>query len=385
MGRRTSVLFVITQFYRGGAETALLQLLDRLDPERFEVDLLVMNQLKLQKVTSLIDEVPAHIHLYNPAARTPNVLNLAYEAFLRLRQWLLGIQPGGRGLRALRGKEYDWAISYGEWVNPAIVAKGVRAKHKAVWIHTDIDKSHFFNEELFFASDAAYERYLFVSEGSMNGAVARWPLLSKKAVVVHNTIDQESILQGAKAPLPAPLAGKLNGPLLVSVGNLRTEKNYPRQVEAMALLQRRGVSFTWVVVGSDVDPTVVGKIKSEMQKQGLAERFLLVGADANPYKYMAHADAVTVLGDYESWSLVITEALTLGVPVIATRTSGALQQLRDGENGLLTELSAEGIADAIERFLGDEALRDTLRQGAGAFGMQNPGPEEFARLVESDG
>ncbi|MDL2253603.1 glycosyltransferase [Ruminococcaceae bacterium OttesenSCG-928-I18] len=381
--RRLRVLFVITQFYRGGAETALVELFRQLDPARFEIDFLVMNQLKLQKAESLLPDIPPHVKVYNPAGETPNLFNLGWEAFLRVLQRVFGIQPPGRGVRKLRQKQYDWAISYGEWVNPAIVAKGVRAQHKAVWVHTDIDKSHFFKEEEFFSSFASYEKYLFVSQGSMQGAVQRWPRLKEKAVVVHNAIDPAAIRAAGQAPLPAKAAPLFEGPVLVSVGNVRTEKNYPRQVRAMALLRRRGVFFKWLVVGSDVDPSVAGKVRGEIRAAGLEEDFLLLGADTNPHKYAARADAVCVLGDYESWSLVITEALALGVPVIATRTSGALQQVREGQNGLLCDFSAEAIAEAIERFYKDEALRRRLREGAREGGAQNPGPTEFAALVQA--
>lgn len=75
---------------------------------------------------------------------------------------------------------------------------------------------------------------------------------------------------------------------------------------------------------------------------------------------MRRADAVCVLSDHESWSMVITEAKALGVPVIATRTSGALEQIEDGKNGVLCGFSDEEIAENLRAFLtgrrdGDDA------------------------------
>lgn len=59
------LLFVITQFYKGGAETSLLNLFQILDPEKYEVDFLVLNQIEYQDATSLIGEIPAWISVFD--------------------------------------------------------------------------------------------------------------------------------------------------------------------------------------------------------------------------------------------------------------------------------------------------------------------------------
>ena len=78
---------------------------------------------------------------------------------------------------------------------------------------------------------------------------------------------------------------------------------------------------------------------------------------------MRRADAVCVLSDHESWSMVITEAKALGVPVIATRTSGALEQIEDGKNGVLCGFSDEEIAESLRAFLTGGAAETMRRDG----------------------
>ena len=60
--------------------------------------------------------------------------------------------------------------------------------------------------------------------------------------------------------------------------------------------------------------------------------------------------------------MVITEAKALGVPVIATRTSGALEQIEDGKNGVLCGFSDEEIAESLRAFLTGGAA-ETLPPG----------------------
>ena len=77
---------------------------------------------------------------------------------------------------------------------------------------------------------------------------------------------------------------------------------------------------------------------------------------------MKGAEAVMVLSDYESWSLVITEAQILGIPVIATNTSGAREQIIDGETGIIAEFNVLDIVDKVERFLKDQELQKKIRK-----------------------
>ncbi|MFR6378399.1 MAG: hypothetical protein ACLUN5_18945 [Oscillospiraceae bacterium] len=55
------LLIVINQFYKGGAETNLLNLLKALPETDDQVDLLVYDQMKLPNVISLLPQVPPHV------------------------------------------------------------------------------------------------------------------------------------------------------------------------------------------------------------------------------------------------------------------------------------------------------------------------------------
>lgn len=71
-----------------------------------------------------------------------------------------------------------------------------------------------------------------------------------------------------------------------------------------------------------------------------------------------------LLSDYEAWPLAMAEAMMLGRPAVATRTSGACTHIVDGQNGLLCDFSAESAADALQRCAEDENLMRTIRCGA---------------------
>ena len=59
------LLFAISQFYKGGAEISLLNLLRKLDQNDYEIDLLILNQCPAEGAVSLIPELPEHIRVFD--------------------------------------------------------------------------------------------------------------------------------------------------------------------------------------------------------------------------------------------------------------------------------------------------------------------------------
>lgn len=346
---KKKILFVISQFYKGGAEVSLLNLFRALSSDEVEIDFLIFDQIILKNAHSLVPDIPEWINVCNAAEREGHyaivnkVINKIWLKLTNKQRYRRSAE------RFIKGKEYDYAFSIGEWMSPEFVATKVNAKKKAIWIHTDIDKASYVNEKLLFGYDSFIEKYIFVSKLSMESANKKYPEISGKSTVIYNMLDEQKIRKLSKESIKEGLI--TDKPTLLTVANLREEKNYPRQVEVMNLLKERGISIKWLNIGSIANPIILNQVKSLISKYHLQDDFLLLGVDENPYKYMAKVDAVTVLSNFESWSMVISEAKLLGIPVIATKTSGALEQIIDGENGLLTEFATIDIVNKIEEFL----------------------------------
>ena len=150
----------------------------------------------------------------------------------------------------------------------------------------------------------------------------------------------------------------------------------------MRILKKKKILIKWICIGSTVDKNVYGEGIELLEKYQLKDDFILCGADDNPYKYMKRAKAVMVLSDYESWSLVISEAKLLGVPVIATNTSGAQEQIVNGETRIITSFQVEEIAEEIEEFLNDLELQKKIKKNLILDNTQNLGILEFEDPLE---
>lgn len=374
---KKKLLFVITQFYKGGAETSLLNLFKLLDPRQYEIDFIILNQEVYTDATSLVELVPKWIQVYDVfGQRSKRRIIDRYigKVYRRLFHTETYKQEA---VKFVKRKKYDAAFSFGEWLSPAFVAQKVVADRKYVWIHIDIDKADFVNREELIKYDDCITGYIFASKSSMNSAISCCPRMKDKAVVVHNFLNRDDILKKSLEEMHL----KFEVPFLLSVGNLRPEKNYLRQVKVMKLLAERKISIQWLCIGSTVNEAVYREVRKKIEDYHLEDKFILCGADENPYKYMKNAEAVMVLSDHESWSLVITEAMILGVPVIATRTSGAQEQLNDEETGIITGFEAKDIADRIEKFLNDKGLQQKIRGNLQNTKYREEGLSEFVDLL----
>ena len=360
--KKKCLLFVINQFFKGGAETALVNLLRTMDASRFDVDLLIFDMIDLPGSLSLIPEIPAWVHVINVAENEKKAAFLK-KAVFKFERKITGTQPFRRGaIRYLQGRYYDAAVSYGEWFSSALCARYAAARRKYVWIHADMDKAAFLHPDIL-RFEAQFDGFLFASRHSMEGAVKKYPQLASRSAVLPNRVDSEKIIAMSEEPLPVSLPED-GLPLLVTVANIREEKNHLRQVEAMQQLFSEGLRFHWVNIGSLANAPLVEKLRLAVQNAGLEDYFTLTGPLDNPYGVMRRASAVCVLSDHESWSMVITEAKALGVPVIATRTSGALEQITSGENDVLCGFSAGEIAESLRAFL-TGGTADAMRRNEG--------------------
>ena len=376
---KKKILFVITQFYKGGAETSLLNLFHCLDSQKYEVDFLVLNQIEYQDATSLMEEVPEWIHVFDAVKNRGNGVKLEQLAGKIYRRLFHTETYVKSAVDFVKNRKYDVAISFGEWLSPAFLVKKVNAVKKYVWIHIDLDKADFVNKEELVKYDSRITGYIFASEKSRQSSIHRCPQMTEKSIVVHNILNRQNILSRAAEEVILPQA---NGSFLLSVGNLRIEKNYPRQIEVMRILKKKKIPIKWICIGSTVDKNVYGEVSELLEKYQLKDDFILCGADDNPYKYMKRAKAVMVLSDHESWSLVISEAKLLGVPVIATNTSGAQEQIVNGETGIITSFQVEEIAEEIEEFLNDLELQNKIKKNLILDNTQNLGILEFEDLLE---
>ena len=380
MGKK--ILFVINTMGQAGAETAMLELLGHLDSPAYEISLyVIMGQ------GEMIHKLPPYVRLRNPGFDAHSVLSREGKRGMIRTVCRAFFKNGGqigkicyivKNLMPMvrRGKlqtdkllwrmlsdgglrfqeEFDLAVAWLEGASAYYVADHVKAKKKCAFIHIDYESAGY-TRELDQGCYEDYDKIYTVSEEVRSHFLAFYPEYEGKTDVFHNIINKEEILR--KAGEGGGFADGYEGFRILSVGRLTWQKAYDVAIEAMKILKDKECQIRWYVLGEGDQRK---KLEKKIKKLDLQDDFRLLGAVDNPYPYYVQTDLYVQAGRYEGKSIAIQEAQVLGCAVIASDRSGNREQIVDGEDGMLCELSPEAVAENVEKLYRDEEKRRAFKK-----------------------
>jgi UDP-glucose:(heptosyl)LPS alpha-1,3-glucosyltransferase len=150
-------------------------------------------------------------------------------------------------------------------------------------------------------------------------------------------------------------AGKVVG---LMIAQHFQQKGLPQAIEALADLDKQIVLW---IVGRD-NPAAGMKLA---RKLGVADRVIFAGHTDSPADFYAAADFFVLPTSYDSCSLVVLEALAMGLPVISTIFNGACEIMTDSVQGFILRdpKNVPALAQAMERML-DPGVRAAMKEGA---------------------
>ncbi len=151
-------------------------------------------------------------------------------------------------------------------------------------------------------------------------------------------------------------------PQILFLSNLIVSKGVIVLLDALKILNERGVDFACSVIGGETDELDVSRFGREIESRGLVGKVIYVGKKYGDEKkeYFERADIFAFPTFYhnEAFPLVNIEAMEYKIPVVTTNEGGIPDMVIDGENGLICERkNPMALADAIERLLKNESLR----------------------------
>lgn len=209
--------------------------------------------------------------------------------------------------------------------------------------------------------------------------VELYGLPEAKIPIITNGIDLSRCGEKSDYALHYPVE-------LLHVGRFFPQKNHGVLVQAAAILKKRGCNVRIHCCG---DGPLMEDIRGQVQAAGLSGQIIFEGVCDDILDRMAQADIFLLPSKWEGMPMTVIEAMGTGLPVVASQVGGVPDMVTDGESGLLIPPTAEALAQAIERLVKDEALRERLgtqaRQEARRFSIEAmaQGYEAlYARLTE---
>lgn len=162
---------------------------------------------------------------------------------------------------------------------------------------------------------------------------------------IYNPVITSELFTNAQESIEHPWFQSQNVPVLLGVGKLEAQKDFPNLIRAFARVrQLRPVRL--VILGWGPDRP---QLEALIQELGLQEDVDLPGYVQNPYAYMARSSVFVLSSAWEGLPTVLIEALALGTPVVSTNCeSGPDEILAGGKYGHLTPVGdSDALADAI--------------------------------------
>jgi glycosyltransferase involved in cell wall biosynthesis len=202
--------------------------------------------------------------------------------------------------------------------------------------------------------------------------------------VIHNPIAVAQIAELARHPIDFKVS---QAPALIAAGRLVPLKNYPLLLRAVALvLQQQDVEL--YILGKGPESAAIEDLATAL---GISGHVHLLGFQPNPYPYIAQADLFALSSDHEGFGNVLVEAMSLGVPVVATDCPHGPREILDGgKYGLLVPTGDErALAEAILSLLRNpdrcRTLTANARDRAKDFSIEkiiSSYEQLFLRLIE---
>ena len=329
--------FLINTLGGGGAEKVLVDLLNKLDPQKYDLSLVIIyggvNREKLHD----------HIHVRQ--------LVPFRRGFLK---WLFGSLlfklPDKLFCACFLRGTYDAEIAYLEGIPTKRIAALKTNAARIAFVHQDVFVENivhlpYGSKEKCLAAYRSLDQVCFVSKQAQIGFEKSVGELHN-ARILHNVVDVETILKRSEEPVAERFT--TTGLKLVTVGRLASPKNYQRLLRVIHRLEKEYPMELWII-GDGEERAVLERMISKLKLSSVR----LLGYRDNPYALVKQADLFVCSSDYEGYSTAVTEAVLLGVPVLTTDCAGMDEILCDGQYGIIVENSDEGMFDGLQCLLCD--------------------------------
>ncbi|MCP4745289.1 MAG: glycosyltransferase [Desulfobacteraceae bacterium] len=164
--------------------------------------------------------------------------------------------------------------------------------------------------------------------------------------VIYNPVVTDELKVMSRLPINHPWFESGHPPVILAVGRLAKQKDYPTLIHAFSRLRRRTTSKL-IILGEGEQR---GALVSLITKLKLADDIYLPGFVDNPYAWMRQASLFVMSSYTEGFGNVLVEAMACGTPVVSTDCPyGPREILENGRWGQLAPVGdSEALAEAME-------------------------------------
>ncbi|MBN1555188.1 MAG: glycosyltransferase [Phycisphaerae bacterium] len=193
------------------------------------------------------------------------------------------------------------------------------------------------------------------------GMLCEYQLPPEKMATIHNGVDLARF-GNISQKTPADLPGPADAPALVQVANVMPDKDYNTLLQAAAILKERNITFRLYLVGRGTNDA---PMRNRIDELGLMEQVFPLGSRNDVPAILAVCDVFVLSTRSEVFNIAVLEAMAAGRAVITSDVPGFVEMFDNEKQGLkVAANNPTALANAIQRLLDDEALRNQLAEAA---------------------
>ncbi len=387
---KKKIIFVSTALWIGGIESALVNLLNHIDYNTYDVTCLI-----LYNYTDMAHRIPKNCRLlisdrdktvsFKESYKYSKLFHLIEKpqnaSKLRLFIWKVlcflfkGLESklyAAYIRKQLNTEHFDTAVIYSDVVAETAV-RGISADKFLMFYHHGAMRRVYHDKFGYKKS----KKIITVSETQANLLKDFVPRYKDKIIAINNIVDVDNILNRSTETLPVNYPeNTLN---MVSCGRLSPAKGMDIAVESAKVLIEKGFTdFNWYIVGGGPEENA---LREQVKSLGLSEYVHLLGMQSNPYPYIANADLSVQPSRFEGHSVAIMESKILGLPIVATKAA-AKEQITDGVNGALCDTDPYSLAEAILKVAKDKELLNKFTEASKAENFNKKNKEILNEIYQ---
>lgn len=329
----SGILFLIESLGGGGAEKVLSTLIKYIDRERFDITVCVISGGGIYE-KEIAERVRVH-RVLKSASSYSGLGKVWYRIkYQMIYHWL----PTWLVYQLLIPKGNDVEVAFVEGFATRLLASSTnRQTRKIAWVHCDLQNQPWPISTGVFGSlkeeKCAYEKYdSVVCVSKQVESVMKEYYGLANTMTIYNPIDVYGIRQLASQENEWDVdSSKFN---VISVGRLERVKGYDELIPIIGKVRDRCNDIHLWLVG---EGTQVASLKGLVKKIGIEDCITFTGFVKNPYSLMSQMDLFVCSSRAEGFSLVIAEAMTLGVPVVSIDCAGPRELISKYGEGVLCD------------------------------------------------
>ena len=351
---KKKIIFVSKALWIGGIETALVNLLDNIDYDKYDVTCLV-----LKAELGMADRINPNCRLliadrdqcvtFNEPYKYKRLYHLTEESEnpSKLHQLFMWGVPAIRWMEnrlyikyihnVMKNEVFDTAIIYSDVVAEPTI-RAIKASRYLMFYHHGAMR-RVYHDEIGYKKS---EKIIAVSESQANELKKFVPQYAEKIIFIHNLTDYEGVIHKSGMPIEDKFdRSNFN---IVTCGRVSREKGMDLAVRTCAQLVSQGYdNIKWWIVGGG---PVESEVRNLIIELGMEKYMNMVGMKNNPYPYIKQSDLYVQSSRFEGYPMTILEAMVLCKPILATYPA-AKEQIESGVNGMLCEANSSKIAEGI--------------------------------------